>query len=241
MVSNLKKKKGTSGTAVLYCTRNQALSRLQLRLAEFRRLCILKGVHPREPKRKVAGQNKTYYHVKDVAFLQHEPLLAAFRAQRAHARKVRRAKGKAHLAGAERLQAAAPTYRLDGLVRERYPTFEDALRDLNDPLTLVHLFAVLPAERAHRISPERVHASKRCVQWVVPSRSAWCRCATLRLAAHRKHGSQPPPSLTHRLLAPHQPERRVPGVRGTHRRLAQSLCVGEGHLFPGARRRNSRV
>jgi pescadillo protein len=161
MVSNLKTKKGTLGTAVLYCTRNQALARLQLRLPEFRRLCILKGVHPREPRRKLAGQNKTYYHVKDVAFLQHEPLLAAFRAQRVHAKKVRRAKAKSHAAGAARLEAQAPSYTLDALVRERYPSFGDALRDLGDPLTLVHLFAVLPAERAHRIAPERVQAAKR--------------------------------------------------------------------------------
>ena len=43
---------GTSGNAVQYLTRNQALTKLQLHLSEFRRLCILKGVHPREPKKK---------------------------------------------------------------------------------------------------------------------------------------------------------------------------------------------
>lgn len=43
---------GTSGNAVQYLTRNQALKKLQLKLSEFRRLCILKGVHPREPKKK---------------------------------------------------------------------------------------------------------------------------------------------------------------------------------------------
>ena len=96
MVSNLKQKRGARGGAALYATRNQALAKLQLRLPDFRRLCILKGVHPREPKRKTAGQNKTYYHVKDIAFLAHEPLLAAFRAARAHRRKVRRAQAKGY-------------------------------------------------------------------------------------------------------------------------------------------------
>ena len=194
MVSNLKQKRGARGGAALYATRNQALAKLQLRLPDFRRLCILKGVHPREPKRKTAGQNKTYYHVKDIAFLAHEPLLAAFRAARSHRRKVRRALAKGHAAGAARLQAAAPRYALDHLVRERYPSFADALRDVDDPLTLTHLFAALPAERAHAIPAERVHTARRCV-------AEDARSAARRVCVHCCAPLTPPPTLHHRRLS----------------------------------------
>ena len=34
---------------------------------------------PREPKKKVEGNHKTYYHMKDIAFLAHDPLIEKFR------------------------------------------------------------------------------------------------------------------------------------------------------------------
>lgn len=166
---------GEAGSAVQYITRNQALKKLQLKLSEFRRLCILKGIYPREPKKKVHGANKTYYHVKDVSFLLHEPLLKKVRELAAYDKKVRKALAKKNRDLAQRLSSRRPGYRLDHLVRERYPSFIDALRDLDDPLTLIHLFAVLPADSTHGIPSDSVHLSRRLAlewqAWVVRAKA----------------------------------------------------------------------
>lgn len=84
-----------------------------------RKLCILKGVYPREPKKKVKGGHHTYYHVKDIMFLKYEPLLEKLREMRAYDKKVKKAISKKNRDLAERLINRKPTYTLDMLVRER--------------------------------------------------------------------------------------------------------------------------
>jgi hypothetical protein len=75
-------KAGTYGTVSEYVGRTKAIKRLQLSIADFRRLCILKGIYPRDPKNKKHLDSKqTYYHHKDIMFLAHEPLLRKFNEQ----------------------------------------------------------------------------------------------------------------------------------------------------------------
>ncbi|KAK7088545.1 pescadillo homolog [Littorina saxatilis] len=151
------KKKYESGAATTYISRNKAIRKLQLTLADFRRLCILKGIYPQEPlhKKKVGRGStapKTYYHVKDIQFLLHEPLIIKFREFKHFNRRLKKAIAKRNKNAAERVRGNRPTYTLDKIVKERYPNFSDAVRDLDDCLTLCFTFANFPATKRTQVN-----------------------------------------------------------------------------------------
>lgn len=155
------KKKGQAGAAKNYITRTQAVKKLQLSLPDFRKLCIWKGIYPREPrnKKKVTKSvtaSTTFYYTKDIQYLLHEPLLQKFRDQKVLEKKISRALGRGDVSDAARFERHAarpeatgkPRYTLNHIIRERYPTFNDALRDLDDCLSMLFLFANLPSTSA---------------------------------------------------------------------------------------------
>eukprot|EP00288_Rhodomonas_lens_P016939 CAMPEP_0177713226 /NCGR_PEP_ID=MMETSP0484_2-20121128/12824_1 /TAXON_ID=354590 /ORGANISM="Rhodomonas lens, Strain RHODO" /LENGTH=307 /DNA_ID=CAMNT_0019225097 /DNA_START=123 /DNA_END=1043 /DNA_ORIENTATION=+ len=163
-MARMAKKPGKAGDAVNYMTRNQAIKRLQLSLADFRRLCILKGVYPRDPKKKVKGRDKTYYATKDILFLLHEPVLEKLREMKAHRKKVVKAKARKDKFKVKLLHENKPFYLLDHLVKERFPTFTDAVRDMDDALSMATLFAGLPSTDS--IDPKRVINCRRlCLEF----------------------------------------------------------------------------
>ncbi|KAG6078492.1 mRNA-binding ribosome synthesis protein nop7 [Claviceps sp. LM218 group G6] len=152
------KKKGQAGAAKNYLTRNQALRKLQISLPDFRQLCIWKGIYPREPrsKKKVSKSSTastTFYYAKDIQYLLHEPLLQKFRDQKVLEKKISKALGRGDVGDAQRLEGNAsrpektgkPRYTLDKIILERYNTHYDALRDLDDCLSMLFLFANLPS------------------------------------------------------------------------------------------------
>jgi pescadillo protein len=116
---------------------------------------------------------KTFYYHKDIQFLAHEPLLERFRDFKEFMKRVKKAVHKDDPTKAERMMENKPVYTLDHIVRERYPTFTDALRDIDDALTMLFLFSSLPQYR--RLQAQVVHNCKRlCVEfmhYLIESRS----------------------------------------------------------------------
>ncbi|KAF8973723.1 Pescadillo N-terminus-domain-containing protein [Flammula alnicola] len=137
--------KGKAGAAKNYTTRSAAVKKLQCSLADFRRLCILKGIFPREPRsRKKANKGSS--------------------APTSHLPKLSRALGRGEWSSAKSLEENKPIYRLDHIIKERYPTFIDALRDIDDALCMIFLFSSLPSNS--RLPPELVeNCAKLAAEW----------------------------------------------------------------------------
>lgn len=163
------RQKGKAGAAKAYVTRSMAIKKLQCSLADFRRLCILKGIFPREPRnRKRANKGSSaptsFYYAKDIAYLLHEPVLKKLREHKAFAKKLSRALGRGEWSSAKSLEDNKPVYRLDHIIKERYPTFTDAVRDIDDGLCMIFLFASLPSN--DRISASLVeNCSRLAAEW----------------------------------------------------------------------------
>ncbi|KAK9391681.1 pescadillo like [Crotalus adamanteus] len=177
-MGGLEKKKYERGSATNYITRNKARKKLQLSLPDFRRLCILKGIYPHEPKHKKKVNKgstaaRTFYLLKDIKFLLHEPIVNRFREYKVFVRKLRKAYGKSEWNTVQRLKDNKPTYKLDHIVKERYPTFVDALRDLDDALSMCVLFSTFP--RTGKCHVQTIQLCRRLtvefLNFVIASRS----------------------------------------------------------------------
>ncbi|XP_051923296.1 pescadillo [Hippocampus zosterae] len=169
-MGGLQKKKYESGSATNYITRNRARKKLQLSLPDFRRLCILKGIYPHEPKHKKKVNKgstapRTFYLLKDIRFLLHEPIVGKFREYKIFVRKLKKAYAKTEHSAVERLKENKPTYKLDHIVKERYPTFIDALRDIEDALCMCFLFSTFA--RTGKCHVQTIQLCRRLtVEWM---------------------------------------------------------------------------
>ena len=92
-------------------------------------------------------------------------MLEKFREHKTFAKKLSKALGRGDYGDAKRLELyQKPQITLDHIVKERYPTFTDALRDLDDALSMLFLFANLPTN--HNLPPATVATCERlCNEW----------------------------------------------------------------------------
>ncbi|XP_022220108.1 pescadillo homolog [Drosophila obscura] len=171
-------KKYEAGEATQYISRRAAIRKLQLSLNDFRRLCILKGVYPREPKHRRRAQKgsseiKILYHTKDIRFLLHESIVWTLRDYKIFAKKSSRDRAIKDFRNLKRRLSLFPEIKLDHIVKERYPTFIDALKDLDDCLTLLFLFSTFPS--LHLIPREQSNLCRRLtiefLHYVIASKS----------------------------------------------------------------------
>lgn len=154
-------KKGTKGSASKFLSRAKAIRKLDIPIKDFRKLCILKGVHPRVPKKKISKTHTTYYHKKDISFLMSDKTLNHFKKLKIYRRKLHRAIVKRDKLKILTVKEEKPKLDINHIIKERYPDFEEALRDLNDPLTLLSLICKFPGHRLFKINPEKLEICKR--------------------------------------------------------------------------------
>lgn len=136
-----KRQKHKAGLDAVFISRSACLKKLQITLKDFRRLCILKGIYPRQPRGNKTPHNKkgqVFYHLKDVRAIAHEPILQKFRTFKAFMKKVRKNVIQDTVDEAQKKyqKELKNSYTLHHLVKERYPRFIDALNDVDDALTL---------------------------------------------------------------------------------------------------------
>ncbi|XP_058832663.1 pescadillo homolog [Topomyia yanbarensis] len=141
-----------SGEGAQYMTRKAAMRKLQLSMQDFRRLCILKGIYPREPKHRVIAQRgstdiKILFHKKDITFLLHEPIVWTLRDRKIFNRRIAHARAKGNNLLKNVRMANYPVIKLDHIIKERFPTFLDAVKELDDCMTLLFLFSTFPATK----------------------------------------------------------------------------------------------
>lgn len=115
---------------------------------------------------KGSSAYKSYYYRKDIAWLSHEPLLQKGRDFKVFVKKLKRAFNDDDKVKIASLEEHRPLYTLDRMVKERYPTFVDALRDIDDALTMIALYSSLSSQKIK--VREREREREASLKWELP-------------------------------------------------------------------------
>ncbi|CAA9988103.1 pescadillo-like protein [Plasmodium knowlesi strain H] len=135
-----------------YFTKKSILKKLYLKEKEFRKLCIFKGIYPKDFKeiplkyRTKFYKQKVYYSKNDFKKLAHEKIIQDFRKIQTCLKKYK--KYKLALEDEEKCKSLIknfPKYTLDHIIKERFPVFSYAIEDLDDALSAIVAYSLLPS------------------------------------------------------------------------------------------------
>lgn len=141
-----KKIKGHVGKATKYVSRSKATRHMRLSLSDFNKLCILKGIYPRVPKNK-GSTNAIHYHTNDLSFIRNDKVIEDMDKQKAFDDMLRHKKNRGELTRDNLFRNDRPELNIDHIIRERYPTFQDALEDIDDAITSALLYSSLTTSK----------------------------------------------------------------------------------------------
>ena len=125
------------------------------------------------PPNTVTKKNKIYYHVQDIKFLMNDPIIGNIRKYKTYRKQLRKYKNRHDTAKANGLRKTKPEFKFDHMVKERYPSFMDALKDLDDGLSMIFLFASLPQNKwlRHWVVDHCVKLANEWTSYIIRSRS----------------------------------------------------------------------
>ncbi|CAD2091208.1 pescadillo homolog, putative [Plasmodium vinckei lentum] len=135
-----------------YLTKRKIQKKLFLNESEFRRLCIFKGIYPKDYKdiplklRNKFHKNKVYYTRSDYKKLSNEKIIQDFRKIKTGLKRYK--KYKLSLEDNEKCKSIIrnfPKYKLDHIIKERFPILVYAVEQLNDALTAIIAYSFLPS------------------------------------------------------------------------------------------------
>ncbi len=101
----------------------------------------------------------TYYHVKDIRYLETDRTIDYFKRKRIHKKKLKKAMVRRDKTQVTHLKKNKPLLDVKHIVKERYLEFDDAIKDLSDPLNILSLISKFPGHRLFKIDPLKIEIS----------------------------------------------------------------------------------
>lgn len=128
-------KKNLSGVSSKLVKEDKVFDKVQLDPDDFRRVAILLDIHPKVyPKEK--NSPFPYFHRDDLSLVNHSSMAWFIRDYSAYLKKYKK---KYHRK--EEFYQKPPNAPYADVILSRYPSFADSVRDLDDALTTIALFA----------------------------------------------------------------------------------------------------